>query len=131
LLLISKCDLALHDLKSREGLPGMSVQISLSGGGGYAIGVKLAHVLGDAQSLMIFVHMWAVRSRNLHHDKVSPSLFDFPIFDPKRLDDYASGDINRSEIDPHLAAAARALSLHQYDCWEADAPEFPSFSPKS
>lgn len=118
-LLISDCDLALHDLKSREGLPGMSVQISLFGDGGYAIGVKLAHVLGDAQS---FVHMWAVKSRNLHHDKGSPSLFDFPIFDPKRLDDYASGDINRSEIDPHLAAATRALPLHQ-----ADAHDFPSF----
>ena len=54
--LISDCDLALHDLKSWKGLPGMSVQISLFGDGGYAIGVKLAHVLVDAQSLMAFVH---------------------------------------------------------------------------
>lgn len=53
--LISDCDLALHDLKSWKNLPGMSVQVSLFGNGGYAIGVKLAHVLGDAQSLMTFV----------------------------------------------------------------------------
>lgn len=123
--LISDCDLALHDLKSWKGLPGMSVQISLFGKGGYAIGVKLAHVLGDAQSLMTFVHMWADRSRNLHCNNGNPSLFDPPIFDPKQLDEHASGDINGSGIDTDLAAIAQALPLHRYDCWEADAPNFP------
>lgn len=110
----------------------MSVQISLFGDGGYAIGVKLAHVLGDAQSLMTFVHMWAAKSRDLHSDTFSPSLFDSPFFDPKRPDDHASGDINRSDIDPHLAAVARALPLPRYDCWEAAGSDFhPSLLKRS
>lgn len=79
----------------------MPVQVSLFGDGGYAIGVKLAHVQGDAQSFMTFVHMWAAKSRNLHYDTDCSSLFDPPIFDPKRLNDYESGDVNGSGIDPH------------------------------
>ncbi|EED12143.1 transferase family protein [Talaromyces stipitatus ATCC 10500] len=125
--LVSDCPLALSDLKSYEGLPGMSVQVSLFGDGGYAIGVKLAHVLGDAQSLMVFVHMWAANSRGLHGYTGSPSLFHSPIFDPEQLDSHASGDINGSGIDHNLAAVARSLPLHRYDCWEVDAPGFPSF----
>lgn len=125
--LISNCDLALHDLESWKGLPGMSVQISLFGDGGYAIGVKLAHTLGDAQSLMTLVHRWAAKSRNLDRVTSSSSLFNSPVFDPKRLDGHASGNINGLHIDPHIAATARALPLHRYDCWEADAPDFPPF----
>ncbi|RAO73194.1 uncharacterized protein BHQ10_009206 [Talaromyces amestolkiae] len=125
--LISNCDLALHDLESWKGLPGMSVQISLFGDGGYAIGIKLAHVLGDAQSLMIFVHRWAAKSRDIDHITGSFPYSDFPIFDPKQLDGHASGDIHGFDIDPHLAVAARVLPLHRYDCWEVDAPDFPPF----
>lgn len=47
------------------------------------------------------------------------------------MGDYASGDITGSGIDPHPAAVARALPLHRYDCWEADAPDFPPFFAKT
>jgi len=105
----------------------LSVQISLFGDGGYAIRVKLEHVVGDAQSLVIFGHMWVAKNLNLHHDTGSSLFLEPPIFDPKRLDDYASGDINGSGIDPHLAAVARALALHRYHCSEAATPYFPTF----
>lgn len=92
--LTSDFDLALHDSKNWKNLPGMSAQISLFGDGGYAIGVKLAHMLGDAQSLIIFVHLWAAKSRNLHCDTGGPSLVS-PVFDPKLLGDHVFGDANR------------------------------------
>ncbi|OKL58267.1 hypothetical protein UA08_06847 [Talaromyces atroroseus] len=119
---------ALHDMKSYKGLPAMTVQITLFRDGGYAVGVKLAHPLGDAQALMVFVQRWAAKSRCLHGDTESPSLMPPPVFNPQLLDSHASGDIDGSANDPRLAAIARELPLHRYNCWESDAPGYlPAF----
>jgi Transferase family len=126
--LLSNTALALHDMKSYKGLPAMTVQINLFCDDGYAVGVKLAHPLGDAQSLMVFVHRWASKSQCLHGYTDNPARMRSPVFNPQQLDAHALGDIDGSAIDPQLAAIARELPLDRYDCWESDAPGYlPSF----
>lgn len=115
---------ALFNLKDFQGLPGMLVRISLFTCGGYAVGIRLAHPLADAVSLLTFVHGWAARSRSASSATPSSSLFGAPVFDPAALDARAAGDINAAEAGPDLAAAAHALPLHRFSWWDMDAPGY-------
>lgn len=122
------CDtpLALHDLREYQGLPGMQVQITLLKDGGYAIGIQMAHVLADAQSLMVFVHQWAAASRAAFDSEYTKSLMDAPVFNPALLEAHAAGDINGPAPDPGLVGAARELPLHRFDWWKIDDPGYPN-----
>ncbi|RHZ48067.1 hypothetical protein CDV55_101368 [Aspergillus turcosus] len=121
------CDtpLALHDLREYQGLPGMQVQITLLKDGGYAIGIQMAHVLADAQTLMVFVHQWAAASREAFGSEYTKSLMGAPAFNPALLDAHAAGDIDGPAPDPRLIAAARELPLHRFDWWKIDDPGYP------
>lgn len=120
------CDtpLALHDLREYEGLPGMQVQITLLKDRAYAIGIRMAHVLADAQSLMVFVHQWAAASRAAFGSEHPKSLMGAPVFNPALLDTHAAGDIDGPAPDPGLIAAARELPLHRFDWWKTDDPGY-------
>ncbi|KAK7755426.1 hypothetical protein SLS62_002653 [Diatrype stigma] len=136
--MVSATPLALHDLRTYKGLPALTVQVNLFAGGGYGIGVKLAHMLGDAQSLLVFVSQWAAKSQNAflhtinnnnHAGGVAPAapistIMGPPIFDPAALDARAAGDIDASAADSQLVATARALPLHRFDWWD---PALPSY----
>ncbi|TQB76018.1 hypothetical protein MPDQ_001220 [Monascus purpureus] len=63
--LISQTPLAWHNLRYYKGLPGMLVQINFFSTGGYAIGVKIAHSLADAQALMVFIPEWMMGGSTL------------------------------------------------------------------
>ncbi|KAM0323897.1 hypothetical protein ACHAQA_008478 [Verticillium albo-atrum] len=115
-LLASKTQLALHDLRTWEGLPAMIVQITLLPEG-YAIAVKLAHPLADAHTLLLFMHHWSAASESRH-----PAIE--PVFNPSLLDAHAGDVLVRDEA---LTAKARALPLHRYDWWATTAPSYPSF----
>ncbi|KFZ11547.1 hypothetical protein V501_04719 [Pseudogymnoascus sp. VKM F-4519 (FW-2642)] len=122
-IFLSDSKLALHNLVEYAGLPGMSVQITEFSCGGYAIAVKMAHSLADAQSLMVFIHQWAAAC---HGDAKSP--MDRPIFNPEQLDSHAAGDIDRDVADPSSVDTARLLPLHRFDWWnDAKDPAFPLF----
>ncbi|KOC15436.1 transferase family protein [Aspergillus flavus AF70] len=113
--------LALANLRDYEGLPSMTIQITLLEGGGYGIGIKLSHCLADAQALMVFMQQWASACRILHGHTNSNSLppkdkFN-PIFNPPLLDTKASAEINTPTPDPTLITKARNLPLHRYDCY--------------
>lgn len=136
--LISPTPLALHNLVDYEGLPALTVQINLfAEDSGYAIGVKISHVLADAQTLLVFVDLWAAKSRALFGSSASgpsvdlnPRIKGTPIFDPSQLDSRAAGDIDGPGPDPKLSAKARGLPLHRYDWWDTGAPGFePAFVP--
>lgn len=135
--MVSTTPIALHDLRTYKGLPAMTVQVNLFAGGGYGIGVKLVHMLGDAQSLLVFVSLWAAKSQQafLHTNDdndtggaatapASTTIMGPPVFDPAALDARAAGDIDGPAADPQLVAAARALPLHRYDWWD---PAIPSY----
>jgi hypothetical protein len=107
--------LALHDLVHHEGLPAMMVQFTTFKCGGLAISIKLAHPLADAQTLIGFAHDWAAVNRALINNEQLPTLC--PLFNPGRLDQAASGNIDASDPDPALIEAARDLPLHRYDWW--------------
>lgn len=123
--LVSHTPLALHDLCEYKGLPGMLVQINLFRAGGYAIGIKMAHPLADAQALMVFMHQWAANNRG-EYGQSSRSLMGVPVFDPVQLDSRAAGDIDASSPDPDLCKIARELPMHRYDWWATSAPGYPS-----
>lgn len=123
-MLLSQTPLALYNLRDYEGLPGMLVQINLFAGGGYAIGIKMAHPLADAQALMVFVHNWAAASR-AQYGHAMVSLMDPPVFDPSQLDLRAAGDIDTSVADPALSAAARKLPMHRFNWWGTTDPGYP------
>ncbi|KAI9376096.1 hypothetical protein BJX61DRAFT_539110 [Aspergillus egyptiacus] len=126
--LLSETALPLHNLQYCDGLPAMQVQINLFGDGGYGIGIKMAHVLADAQSLMVFVHSWAANSRKTFNvgEHVSP-VAGPPIFDPARLDACAAGDIDAPVPDPSLLAEARQLPLHRFNWRGIDDPGYSPF----
>jgi hypothetical protein len=115
---------ALSNLKDFEGIPAMYVQINLFSCGGYGIGVKLAHQLADAQSLMVFVHKWAANARSLLTGRPSPSLFAEPVFDPPQLDSRAAGDIDGEAVDEDIAATARDMPLNRFSWWDINEPGY-------
>ncbi|KAK8078459.1 hypothetical protein PG996_004629 [Apiospora saccharicola] len=128
--LVSPSKLALAGLRDEEGLPCMVVQITLFACGGYGVGVRLAHPVADAQSMMVFMHKWAANSRNSESSSCesvtqSTSLFGEPVFDPPQLDARAAGDIDSADgPDPELCARARALPMHRFSWWDTEAPGY-------
>ncbi|KAK8039897.1 transferase family protein [Apiospora rasikravindrae] len=126
--LISPTNLALANLKDWQGLPCMSVQITMFTCGGYGVGVRLAHPIADAQSMMVFMHKWAANCRSAQQQTPSSSLFGEPVFDPPRLDARAVGDIDSADgPDPELCAKARALPMHRFSWWDMDAPGYSPY----
>ncbi|RHZ43171.1 transferase family protein [Aspergillus thermomutatus] len=121
---LSDTPLALHDLREYQGLPGMQVQITLLKDRGYAIAIRMAHVLADAQTLMVFVHQWAAASRAAFGSEYTQSLMGAPVFNPGLLDAHAAGDIDGPAPDSGLIAAARELPLHRFDWWKTDDPGY-------
>ncbi|KAI0594238.1 transferase family protein [Biscogniauxia sp. FL1348] len=121
--LVSQTPLALHNLRDCEGLPAMSIQLNLFQDRGYAVSVKIAHPLADAQSLMIFITQWAKNSQ-AHFGSGSHAQIAPPIFAPSQLDSRAAGDIDADAADPKLIAIARDLPLHRYDWWDTSAPGY-------
>ncbi|KAJ5384839.1 Transferase [Penicillium concentricum] len=126
-LFVSSNPLALANLRDYVGLPGMQVQISLLQEGGYVIGIKLAHSLADAQSLMVFVHLWAYNSKKRFGNHPESPLMGEPVFDPALLDSCAAGDIDSAEPDQTLVNTARKLPLHRYSWWDYTDEGYPSF----
>ncbi|KAH8660707.1 transferase family-domain-containing protein [Tricladium varicosporioides] len=127
-IFLSETPLALHNLKEYIGLPGMTAQINKFSCGGYAIGIKMAHPLADAQALMVFMHQWAAASRALNgHPEKAQSLMGAPVFDPAVLDSCSAGDIDAPLADSKLISEARSLPLHRFDWWATEAPGYPSF----
>ncbi|CAG8888412.1 unnamed protein product [Penicillium egyptiacum] len=125
-LFISSNPLALANLRDYVGLPGMQVQISLLQGG-YVIGIKLAHCLADAQTLMVFMHLWAHNSEKQFGNQSEAPLRGEPVFDPPSLDSCAAGDIDSPEPDQTLVNIARKLPLHRYSWWDTAAEGYPPF----
>ncbi|OGM50038.1 transferase family protein [Aspergillus bombycis] len=121
---LSPTQLALGNLCDYEGLPAVTIQVTLFAGGGFAIGMKVAHCLADAQALMVFTQQWAAACRGFHGHTVLP--MDDPVFEPSMLDSKASGDTNTPNPDPTLIAAARTLPLHRYDWWKTSDPDYPA-----
>ncbi|KAF7172183.1 hypothetical protein CNMCM5623_004423 [Aspergillus felis] len=124
---LSETPLALHDLREYQGLPGMQVQITLLKDGAYAIAIRMAHVLADAQTLMAFVHQWAAASRAAFGSEYRDASMGAPVFNPALLDAHAAGDIDGPAPDPKLIATARELPLHRFDWWKTDDPGYPKF----
>ncbi|KAK6826066.1 hypothetical protein PG987_013560 [Apiospora arundinis] len=127
--LVSPAKLALADLKDYEGLPCMIAQITLFACGGYGVGVRLAHPVADAQSMMVFMHKWAANCRSAQHEEsLSLSPFGDPVFDPAQLDARAAGHIDSLEgPNLDLIAKARALPLHRFSWWDTDAPGYSPY----
>ncbi|KAE8149520.1 transferase family protein [Aspergillus avenaceus] len=124
--LVSNTLLPLYNLRDYEGLPAVQVQVNLFSDGGYAISIKIAHVLADAQTLMVFMHNWAANSRKLFHAHNTSSLMGHPVFDPAQLDAHAAGDIDAPTPDPEIITKARQLPIHRFDWWKSDAPGYPA-----
>ncbi|EHK25871.1 uncharacterized protein TRIVIDRAFT_32971 [Trichoderma virens Gv29-8] len=120
-LMISSTNLALHDLDAFQGLPSVIVQVTLLGNSGFAVAVQMAHPLGDAHSLTLFMRRWASISRDdLTKQDLTKDLA-YPIFEPDWLDSRAAGDIGAHEADPDLVSEARSLPLLRHDWWNTTA----------
>ncbi|KAG0159159.1 hypothetical protein PDIDSM_6680 [Penicillium digitatum] len=126
-LFLPSSPLALANLRDCAGLPGMQVQITLLQGG-YVIGVQMAHCLADAQTLMVFMHLWAHHSKKQFGTQPESPLMGEPVFDPAMLDRCAAGDIDRPEPDQHIVDTARKLPLHRFSWWNSADEGCPEFS---
>ncbi|CAG7930785.1 unnamed protein product [Penicillium olsonii] len=125
-LFVSREPLALSNLHDYAGLPGMRVQITLLNGG-YAVGVKMAHCLADAQTLMTFMHLWSANSQESFGHEQDSSKVEIPIFDPQSLDSCAGGDIDSPSCDQALSQKARNLPLHRFSWWDTSNEAYPEF----
>ncbi|KAF2802386.1 uncharacterized protein BDZ99DRAFT_454723 [Mytilinidion resinicola] len=112
--------LAFADAATYEGLPGMIVQLTAFECGALAVAVKMAHVLGDAQTLITFMKDWA----NIYRD---PLFTPEPLFSPSTLSHRASGNIDAPTPDPSLLSLANTVSRTRYDYY-APTPSAPSWA---
>ncbi|KAL7935582.1 transferase family domain-containing protein [Trichoderma chlorosporum] len=117
-LMASSTRLALYDLDTFQGLPSMVVQVTLLGDGGFAVAVKMAHPLGDAHSLLLFMRRWASICRDELTGQDLTKDLAHPIFEPSWLDSRAAGDIDAHDSDPELVSRARSLPLLRHDWWD-------------
>lgn len=110
--------LALYNLVDYDGLPGVVVQLTTFACGGMVIGVKMAHCLGDAQTLVTFVKDWALAARSLLNGR---EIIEQPkaIFDPSRIDSGAAGDIDTPKRDQAIVETSRKLPINRNDWWAA------------
>lgn len=120
-LMMSSTKLALYDLETFQGLPSMIVQVTLLGNGGFAVAAQMAHPLGDAHSLVLFMRRWASICRDKLTQQDLTKNLAYPIFEPSLLDSRAAGDVDAHDGDPELVSAARSLSLHRHDWWDTTA----------
>lgn len=140
--LLPSCELAFaQNLGHFEGLPGASVQLTAFRCGGWAVGVRMTHCLGDAVCLVEFVKNWAEKARRLFRSETSLIVgagagagggvrSQEPVFAPGLLDRHA-GDTNLPEPDGEKVALARSLPMHRYDWWATDAPGYPLWATAS
>lgn len=107
-----KAPVALHDLQNHPGLPGIIIQITTFACGGFTIGAKLAHVLGDAQAIMMFMRAWAAAA--------TESEVVRPIFAPHLVDEAIPGTLGgRENRDEALIKIARVLPFNHFDWWSS------------
>ncbi|TFK49002.1 hypothetical protein OE88DRAFT_453255 [Heliocybe sulcata] len=84
----------------------------------FAIGVKLAHGLADAHTLVQFMRDWM----NIHRRVPVTSA---PLFDPTLLDRAAAGDIDSEGPDKSLLRQSLALPILRYDYWASASGAHP------
>ncbi|KAL4945487.1 hypothetical protein BDV06DRAFT_209465 [Aspergillus oleicola] len=107
--------------------PPVSIQLTQFSCGGFALGIRIAHSLADAQALAVFMHRWSYEHSLLPSgEKNNPSttkpLFangffnsEQPLFNPQLLDTRAAGDINSPQPDETILAKSRSLPYSRYD----------------
>lgn len=105
-------------------LPVLAIQLTELSCGGFSIAAKLAHPLGDIQSLVHFVKDWSRVIRWVLSTPSSPRPILTPIFEPERVDSMALEDINGEHPGPAMLERVSNLPLQRYD-WFAAAPECP------
>ncbi|KAJ4425226.1 hypothetical protein N0V82_000036 [Gnomoniopsis sp. IMI 355080] len=128
--LLPSCPLAFYpDPKISEGLPGVSAQVTLFACGGWAIGVRMTHCLGDAVCLVAFVKAWAERARIVvaAGSGGREAITSQCLFDPALLDRHARVSADQPP-DDRKVALARSLPMHRYDWWDTEAPGMPAWA---
>lgn len=137
--LLPSCPLAFYpDAKVFEGLPGVSVQVTQFACGGWAVGVRMTHCLGDAICLVAFIKAWAERTRRAIAGGAGAGGGESGrggtstgnpqcVFDPALLDRHAGVTANQPPKD-EIIAIARSLPMHRYDWWDTDAPGMPTWA---
>ncbi|KAF7562527.1 hypothetical protein G7046_g1579 [Stylonectria norvegica] len=121
--------LALSALASFQGLPSVAIQLTAFKCGGFSVGIKIAHSLSDAACLLHFMNSWAIKSQALKPDTPlsSPKPVANPILD-FGLVDRVAGLTEDGKPTQELTDKARALPLHRFDWWAAEAPGYPSWA---
>ncbi|KAJ5587558.1 transferase family protein [Penicillium hispanicum] len=95
--------------------PCLVIQLTSLACGATMLGIKMAHPLGDAHTLLYFAGDWARISNAMATSSSLPSLE--PLFQPSLLDKQAAGDIDKPEPDENIIKKATALPFHRYDWW--------------
>lgn len=95
--------------------PTMAVQVTQLACGGIVLAIKIAHPLADIAGLISFVRDWASTSRAMLLGGSVPLLS--PIFDPKRVDSIALGNINADQAASEILETVNGLRLHRFDWW--------------
>lgn len=119
--------LLVNPLKDTEGnansFPTVAIQVTTLACGEFALGMKIAHAIADAHSLIHFVKDWASVSRPILRGTPLPSLN--PMIEPERLDSLAAGDINGAP-DETIIQETKRLPFNRYDWW-VPSPGMPSW----
>lgn len=116
----SNLSLALSNLQEDDDSPAVIIQVTTFACGGTVVAVKMAHVLGDAQTLATFVTDWGSTHRRIAANEPR-ELPVAPLFDPSLLDQRATPNIDADAADESSLAQARRLPMSRNDWWAAPA----------
>ncbi|KIY67313.1 transferase-domain-containing protein [Cylindrobasidium torrendii FP15055 ss-10] len=111
--------LALSNLQEDDKSPAVIIQVTTFSCGGTVVAVKMAHVLGDAQTLATFLTDWSSTHRRMANNEASELVA--PLFDPSLLDQRATPNIDSDVPDESSLARARRLPMSRNDWWAAPA----------
>jgi Transferase family len=106
---------AVQDITFQPNTPSLQIRVTIFFCHALAIGIKLSHALGDAETLVSFMTAWGSVHRSVMATSPLPELC--PVFDPMLLDACASGCINAPAPDPAILAQAEKLPLPRFDWW--------------
>jgi hypothetical protein len=112
--------LALHSgiFGDWTGMTSCIVQLTQFSCGGFAVSLKCAHVLADAQNLGAFMRIWSLYNQNLN--ATIPEAY-LPVFQPELLDQQADS------IDGKAPEIVDALPMMRWDLWSSDTSTAPSY----
>lgn len=117
----------MDDPLNPDGMVATAIRITRFSCGGWAVCIRISHVLADASSMTCFMREWGLQTQVLLGDTGAAARIASPVFAPELLDAHAR-PVNPGDLDPDRVRLARSMPMHRFDWWAADAEGYPAWA---